>query len=260
MNAALAFAAAAGFAGIARGLGWLTNGGAAAAVPIGGLVFWGAGTTGGALLALFFVSGSLLDRIARRRPAALLPTSQRGARNARQVIANGGWAAVAAALVPARPEAGWPLLAGALAAAQADTWATEIGIWSGDPPRSITTGAPVVPGTSGGITPLGTAAGLVGSAALAALGWALGLSAPVAASAAAAGVLGMTVDSLLGASLQAGYRCETCQQPTEHRVHGCGAPARHVRGLPGMDNDAVNLAATSVGAWGSLLLLKVIYS
>lgn len=260
MNAGLAFAAAALLAGIARGLRWLTNGGATAAVLIGGLVFWGAGLTGGVLLALFFVSGSLLDRIPRRRPAALLPSSQRGARNLRQVIANGGWAAVAAALVPGRPETGWPLLAGALAAAQADTWATEIGIWSNDPPRSITTGAPVPPGTSGGITPLGTAAGLVGSAALGAMGWALGLSAPVAASAAAAGVLGMTVDSLLGASLQAGYRCEACRQPTEHRVHGCGAPARRVRGLPGMDNDAVNLAATSVGAWGSLLLLKAIYS
>lgn len=260
MNPGLAFAAAAGFAAIARRLGWLTSGGAAAAVPIGGLVFWGAGTRGAALLALFFVSGSLLDGMARRRPGALLPPSQHGARNARQVIANGGWAAVAAVLVPARPEIGWPLLAGALAAAQADTWATEIGLWSSDPPRSITTGAPLAPGTSGGITPLGTAAGLVGSAALATLGWALGLPPAVAASAAAAGVLGMTVDSLLGASLQAGYRCETCQQQTEHQVHGCGAPARRVRGLPGMDNDAVNLVATSVGAWSGLLLLEVISS
>jgi uncharacterized protein (TIGR00297 family) len=260
VNAALAFAAAALLAGLARGLGWLTSGGAAAAALIGGLVFWGAGLTGGSLLALFFVSGSLLDKVPPGRPAAAGASSQHGARNVRQVIANGGWAAVAAAVVPARPETGWPLLAGALAAAQADTWATEIGMRSGNPPRSIITGAPVSPGTSGGITPLGTAAGLLGSVALAGLGWALGLSATVAASAAAAGVLGMTVDSLLGASLQAAYRCEACRQPTEHRVHGCGRPARRVRGLPAMDNDAVNLVATSAGAWGSLLLFKAVSS
>src|SRR5438093_5230732 len=46
--------------------------------------------------------------------------------------------------------------AGALAAAAADTWATEIGAFSPFAPRLITSGRQVPRGTSGGITVLGS--------------------------------------------------------------------------------------------------------
>ena len=60
------------------------------------------------------------------------------------------------------------LAAGALAAASADTWATEVGTLWGGRPRSIISGRPVAPGMSGGITLIGTMGALVGSAIVAA--------------------------------------------------------------------------------------------
>ena len=202
-------------------LRWLTTRGAAAAVVVGALVVWGAGVRGLALLTLFFLSGSLLTAWNERHPL----------RNARQVIANGGWAAVGAVVVPWKPEIGWAMLVGSLATAQADTWATEIGARASRPPRLITTRRPVPAGTSGGVTPLGTRAGILGAVALPGLGVLLGLPLRLAALAAVVGVLGMMVDSLLGATLEA-------------------------RGW--LDNDGVNLAATSFGALASVALGQVV--
>jgi uncharacterized membrane protein len=43
------------------------------------------------------------------------------------------------------------------------------------------------------------------------------------------------------------YRCEACGVATEAPFH-CGRAATLVRGARWLDNDAVNLAATTVGA------------
>ncbi len=185
---------------------WLTTAGAAAALAVGGATVWGVGWRGLVLLLAFFVSGSLLTRSG-------------GHRNARQVIANGGVAAVAALL------GAWPAFAGALAAAAADTWATEIGAFSSTTPRLITTGAPVPQGANGGITLLGTAGGAGGAAVMGGMTWVLGPhDLRLAAVVALGGVVGMLIDSLLGA---------TAQRPFEDGW---------------LDNDAVNLAMTLAGA------------
>src|SRR5206468_12197817 len=108
-------------------------------------------------------------------------------RTARQVVANGGVAAVAAVL------GSWPAAAAAIAAAAADTWATEIGAFSPLPPRLITSGRRVTRGTSGGITVLGTLGRVAGAALIAGLTTALsprGMT-PGFAILAAAGVAGM---------------------------------------------------------------------
>lgn len=198
-------------------LRWLTPDGSLAAAAVGGLVLWGAGLRGAALLLLFFVSGSLLTSFNQRHAA---PATS-AARNARQVLANGGWAAVGATAIRWKPEIGWALLVGSLATAQADTWATEIGAHARGTPRLITTGRSVPAGTSGGVTWLGTAAGLAGALVLAGVGYLLGLPLAIAAPAAVVGGLGMLLDSLLGATLEA---------------------------RSWLDNDGVNLAATSAGA------------
>jgi len=183
---------------------WLTPRGAVAALAVGVATVYGFGWRGAVLLLAFFVPSSLLTRAVEggRR------------RNERQVIANGGIAALAALA------GSWVWFAGALAAATADTWATEIGSHARTPPRLITTWTRVPAGTDGGMTLLGTAGGIAGAGFMAGVSYVLGQRAAPAI--AAAGVVGMLLDSLLGATVQ--------------------------RKVPWMDNDGVNLAATLTGA------------
>ncbi|HKC48868.1 MAG TPA: DUF92 domain-containing protein [Gemmatimonadales bacterium] len=215
---------------------WLTPGGVAAALLVGAAVWWGLGWLGLVPLFAFLLSGSLLTRLA---------TGSSAARRPRQVLANGGVTAALALI------GSWPAAMGALAAAAADTWATEIGAFSPTDPHDIATGQPVPRGRSGGITPLGTMGGVLGAIAIA------GLAALVAPRsrfglagamlAAAAGIFGMLSDSLLGSTLQGRYTCPVCTAVSE-QPGSCHAPLELTRGLPWLDNDAVNLAGASVGA------------
>jgi uncharacterized protein (TIGR00297 family) len=223
---------------------WLSPGGTLAALAVGAAVALGAGWPGLGLLLVFFLSSTLL-------------TPGGGRRRAVQVAANGGAAAAAALLSLGDPV--WRLaFAGALAAAAADTWSTEIGSRSRRAPRLVTTRRSVPRGTSGGVTRLGSAGGAAGAACVAAAAAGLGVVTPLAAPlVAAAGVAAGWVDSLLGATLQARYRCPACEADCETPRHACGAATRPAGGLPWMTNDAVNLAATLVGA--ALALLPVLF-
>lgn len=213
---------------------WLTPGGAVAALGVGIAVAYGLGWRGLVLLFTFFVTASLLTV-----PGA---TDARG-RTVRQVLANGGVAAIAAA-------AGWwGAFAGALAAATADTWATELGGRSPETPRLIFTGARVQRGTSGGITIAGTAGGALGAAVIGALGAGLGpRSSQFAEAVVIAGVAGMFADSMLGATLQGRFRCGVCGTEYERRDATCHGSLAPSRGFGWLDNDAVNLVATLAGA------------
>ncbi|MDH4044697.1 MAG: DUF92 domain-containing protein [Gemmatimonadota bacterium] len=216
--------------------GWLTAGAAVAATAIGMSVLTGAGLPGLALLGTFFISGSLLSR--RGTPGAR--------RTIAQVAANGWAAGVGGLVIPFAPSLGWAVLAGGLAAAQADTWATELGRHSRHSPRLVTTGRTVPVGTSGGVTTLGTVAAGAGAVTLALVAWALNANTsmvwmPIA------GVGGMLVDSLLGASLQVRFVCPACGAAVESRRH-CATPTTPVRGLRWMTNDTVNVFGTGAGA------------
>src|SRR2546425_11807594 len=176
----------------------------------------------------------------------LTPAGGQGrSRNARRVLPSGGVALLAALL------GSWAGAAGAIAAAAADTWATEIGAFSPFPPRLVTSGQRVTRGTSGGITVLGTLGGVAGAATIAALAVALRPQGAGPASVvliASAGVAGMLVDSVLGATLQGKYECPACDARFERGDTVCHEPVRLTRGWRWLDNDAVNLAATVVGA------------
>ena len=63
-----------------------------------------------------------------------------------------------------------------------------------------------------------------------------------------AGLAGSFADSLLGATVQARYRCPACEADTERPVHRCGSPTVLVGGWRWFDNDLVNLAASCCGA------------
>ena len=240
--------AAAAIAALAWRAGALTPGGALAAFAVGTLTY-GSGELGFALVLLaFFVPSVLLSRLGRARKRALVDTGKHGARDALQVLANGGVAAACAAGWAFTRDPRWAVaFAGAFAAATADTWATEIGTVAGRAPRSILTLRPMPVGLSGGITLAGTLAEIAGAGWIALVAT-IGLPVLAVAPIAIGGTAGATLDSVLGATLQELRRCDACGRTCETDPHVCGEPTRLVRGLRGFSNDLVNLLATAAGA------------
>lgn len=255
LRLAIGLAVAGLVAWAARRAGSLSHSGATAATLVGGLAV-GAGWSWGLLLIAWFVASSLLTKLGvskkiERSRATLTPA---GARTATQVWANGGVYGLAAIASVLSRESGWELVAlGALAAAAADTWSTEIGLLFGGQPRSILTGRPIAAGLSGGVTVAGSLGGVLGAAfvALVATFIAPGVS-PLRV--AVAGIIGGLGDSLLGATVQNLRRCARCDAYTERATHDCGSSTDFARGWTWMSNDTVNLAATFIGAGAALLL------
>jgi len=236
---------------------WLTRPATGVAGLVGLAVWSGAGAVGVYVLLLFFVSASALTRlrVARSRSAGSDPAGTgsrewtrepplgsgrsdtpeagrevepeaRGPRRTRQVLANGGVAALAAL---AGRFAGLPgaelAVLGGLAAATADTWATEAGRIVAGGTRDAWSWERVPPGRTGGVSAAGTTAAAAGGLLLGAAAGLLGAPGGAfrwAGAGLAAGLAGAVADSLLGATL-------------EHRAGRVG-------------NDGVNLAGTTVGA------------
>jgi uncharacterized membrane protein len=149
-------------------------------------------------------------------------------------------------------------LAGALAAVNADTWATELGVLSRRLPRMVTSGAAVEPGTSGAVSSLGVWAALSGAGLISATAAVAAGKPWLALIAAVSGVAGSLFDSLLGATVQSIYTCPTCSKETErHPLHSCGTATVPLRGWRWLDNDGVNFGASVVGALVSIALWAV---
>ncbi len=246
-------------AGGAYILGTLCLSGAGAAWIMGTVVFACGGWWATGLLLAFFIPSSGLSRVGRTHKAALNAEYAKGdARDWAQVAANG----LLAMLALLANCLGWlpacrayPLLVGALAAATADTWATEVGGLTSHP-RLIISGKVVPPGTSGAISPVGLLASLAGGVWIGGTAVVLAriLGRPPCISSSLlwvngiAGVVASLVDSLLGATVQRTYWCPVCRKETERRVHRCGHPTQPLRGWSWMTNDVVNFIATLIGA------------
>lgn len=236
----------------------LSMGGAFSAALVGALVFGMGGWQWAVLLLAFFVSSSLLTRIFKYRKRELSEKfSKGGQRDAGQVLGNGGVATIFVLLHFFFPGAIWPWLgfSGALAAVNADTWATELGVLNSGLPHLITDlKRRVERGTSGGVSLFGTVSALLGSAVIAVLAaWFSLLSSfswPVFLVVTLAGLAGSLVDSLLGGTIQAMYFCPKDQKETEkHPIHSCGTPTVQLRGWKWLDNDWVNVACSLSGAF-----------
>ena len=195
------------------------------------------------LIELFVLTFAATRAGRARKQRAHLAESRRG-RTAAQVLANlgaagllssaaGAWLVQTAGALTGRflfiPPTISVVVVAALAEATADTVSSEIGQAFGGPPVMLTTFKRVLPGTDGAVTLLGTAAGIVSAALIAAMGiWALRLSPAFALIALAAGTAGLFFDSLLGATAER-------------------------RGWLG--NDLVNFFSTCFAALAALLLL-----
>lgn len=252
----LAFAGATGIALLAHHLRALSPSGAVAAVILGMVVVGAGGWWAGVVLIAFFATSTLLSQRGNDRTTVLAARGNR--RDAVQVMANGGVAFLASLAYAMSGDAAWLMaLGGSLAAANADTWSTEIGRTNSALPRLVTTGRPVPAGTSGAISARGIAAAIAGSGLIAlvaapgiAAGW-MPASAgwlPSLAALTLGGFAGSLVDSLLGATLQVHRWCDTCERATERAIHGCGTATRRVAGLRWVTNDVVNAACIMTGA------------
>lgn len=238
----------------------LSQSGAIAAALLGWIVFGLGGWDYTVVLMAFFISSSGLSFAFKRRKQGLDEKHAKGnRRDAGQVAANGGIAGLMVLIHTLLPQADWVWWAycASLAAANADTWATELGVLSPVKPRLIISGKEVEMGTSGGVTPSGTLASFSGALLIAACGWVFhpqSFSAPMLV--ALAGLGGSLVDSVLGATIQAVYYCPTCRKETErHPSHTCGSMTKQIRGLTWLDNDWVNGACTLSGALITIVLL-----
>jgi len=217
------------FAVSARWLRAVTFSGAVAGGVLSFLLFLAGGPGAFAALIAVFLLTWITTRIGHQRKRQLGTAEQRGGRSASQVIANVG-VAVAAALVGlfTRHPAALVACAAALAEAAADTTSSEAGQAVSNSAYLITNFRPVPVGTDGGISFAGTLAGIAAAAVVATVCWATRLiAAPWLLPVAAAGALGMIVDSVFGATLE----------------------RRHL-----LKNDAVNLLSTLAAALFALFL------
>lgn len=204
---------------------------AVAAVVIGFMVWLGEGYTGIAMLATFFIAGTLATSWKMRtKQQTGLAEQHRGQRTAAQVIANGGVAALLSLLSFMLREQ-QPLLllmvASSLSSAIADTLSSELGNVYGKKFYNIMNFKKDLRGLNGVISFEGTLIGIAGSILIALVytvqaGFTIDFLWIVIA-----GTVGNLTDSVLGATLE----------------------RKHI-----LNNDAVNFLNTLTGAVAGLLL------
>lgn len=238
----IGFFVGAAYAAGAAAFGWytwrrgsLSAGGAVTAMLLGLLVTLTAGVTWLLPLFVFFLSSSLLGKLLPVTTVAG-DAKDKQPRDVVQVLCNGGVYGLVA-LLDLDPT----LLLVTLAVATADTWASEIGKYFRRPTFDVLRLRRVPPGLSGGVSTVGNAGGAAGALLLGSLGFLLidGYSVTDYLAVSTLGFLGMLLDSVLGAGLQARYR-----DPATGVLSDVLPPGgRLVSGYWWVSNDLVNLAA-----------------
>jgi uncharacterized protein (TIGR00297 family) len=230
----------------------MTFSGAIGMVIIGTIIFGLGGVIFAVPLIFFFISSYIFTRIkSRGKDKSLIAIGKAGPRDIYQVLANGGVGAIIVIIYIFTGNFIWffPYLT-SLCEAASDTWATELGTLHPDSPVSIVSFERVDPGRSGGVTILGTLSAIGGAlmTMLVAYGaWRLNVvTIPFATKAwiiaANCGLAGALLDSVLGGSVQAQYRCPVCLHWTEWTSH-CGAESELTKGYRLINNDLVNFAS-----------------
>ncbi len=194
---------AAGLGAVALALRGVSRAGFASGAVIGSVVYYALGIRGFALLAAFFILGTLFTKIGYRRKAemgAAQPDQSR--RSARQVWGKGVAAFLAAAACIFLEDKTMAQLGfvAALSASLYDTTATELGLLAGGRPFLLTTLRRVAPGTRGAVSAAGSVSGLLAAVVIAGSGYRFGLvSAKGALWAAAAAAVATHVESWISA-------------------------------------------------------------
>ncbi|MHB8567461.1 MAG: DUF92 domain-containing protein [Nitrososphaerales archaeon] len=232
------------------------------------IVFIAGGARWLAIIVAFFIISSALTRVGYEYKKRLGSAQEKGGRRSwPNTVANGGVAAILAlAEIYSHQQLLVVAFLSSIAAALADTVATEVGLLSKSKPRLITRLSRIIePGTSGGVTGLGELVAFGSALGISALGVLLsiiGRSGQLSALAAMVSVvtgafLGTAIDSFLGATVQGMRRCEICGSLTENRYHH-GEEAKIVKGSRYIDNNVVNFVGILAGALLSAALYSVL--
>lgn len=193
-----------GFALVARTMGAVTDGGAMVGVLAAFVLMLAAGSSGIIPLAAVFLLTVITTRWGYARKQRLGVAERRRGRTASQILANLGGAGLCALPVIWFPRFSDVLLAGATAAlaeAAADTVSSEMGQATANNAYMITGLRPAAIGTNGAISVEGTLSGCIAASIVAWVSSFAGLLPwPWTPIVAVAGVAGMFLDSLLGAT------------------------------------------------------------
>ncbi|MFQ6010681.1 MAG: TIGR00297 family protein [Nitrososphaerales archaeon] len=239
----------------------LNGKGAIATVAIGLAVLIGGSPSWFIVVVTFFVLAAIFTRFRYSTKAQIgCAQDKGGARGWPNVVANGGVVGTLGILEFVFNE---PIFIaaflGAMATAMADTLATELGLLSKKAPRYVfDLRKKVNPGTSGGITAVGTASSFVFAAIIGIVAYSVGLLqigfTQVLFIAIVAGVVGTFVDSILGASVQGLYFSKDQNRYTEIR----SPDSKPVKGFRCIDNNVVNVLGTLVGATTATILFLIL--
>ena len=188
-------------------------------------------------LLLFLGSGVLLGRLNRN---ARTDAKHGKPRDAMQVFCSGGLYALLAINDDFNADI-W--MSVSICVAMCDTWASEIGMYASGRTWNMVTFRKVQPGLSGGVSVAGLVGGLIGSVLMGGLcsalifhGFEREFYFGIACILAGAGIIGMLLDSLLGALVQVKYN-------DGHGLSDSGS--KHAGGARWITNDLVNLLSNA---------------
>ncbi len=204
-------------------------------------------------------SSSLVSSFVRSRYVNPFSASE-GARGLEQIAAKGLPSMICGLVFAATSDPVWYFVMLAIVAtASADTFASAIG---GLDPRERVPALPyftLVPkGMSGGVSAYGTLAGFLATVVVGSMSAIYGGGVVEMAVVVVTGFLGANIDSVLGTTAQALYRCAACGRVTEARVH-CRRPTVLSKGYVWVNNEMVNLlSGVSAGliAWGVFSVMR----
>lgn len=229
----------------------LTVDGSIGAVLLGSLIYITTSFFGVGIMIVFFISASLLSSFKKQAKEGVAKQFEKtGCRDIFQVFANGGIGLLFSILYYKTQNVSYLIaLAISYAAANADTWSTELGVLNKRSPISLRTLKPVDKGTSGAVSLLGTISGLAG-ASLIGLFSILGLKLAnfnvdylkCFITISFGGFAGSIIDSILGATVQGIYYSKDQEKETEKKMED-GKQNDLIRGYSFIDNDVVNFVS-----------------
>lgn len=242
----------------------LNRSGMIAAIILGSSIFVFGGIIPFILMLVFFISSSIISRIAKIKKISLEKIHEKGdARDFIQVIANGGIALICVILFQVTKDIKF-LIASAVSfsVSNSDTWASELGVLSKGNTRSILTGKIIEKGVSGGVSLLGTLSAFLGATVI-------GLSytiiyiftfgydksiVKILLLITLLGFLGSILDSILGVTIQGHYIDELSEKITEKKFNGY-RKNRLISGYRFINNDMVNILSNLIITTISILIL-----